>query len=150
MILKRDVLILLVEDDPTHRLLVRKSLENNSVKNEIREVEDGQEALDYIYGRDKYSDRAAYPMPDLILLDVKMPRVDGFEVLQTIKNDPKLKHIPVIMLTTSTREEEIARGYEKGANAYVTKPIDFKEFSEKIKNINLFWVLTADIPQGEE
>ncbi len=136
--------ILHVDDDPAHRLLVRKNLINHSVSNRLIEVEDGQEAIDYIYGIGKYVDRVAYPMPDLVLLDIKMPRMDGFEVLEKLKNDPDKKHIPIIMLTTSSKEEEIARGYKCGANAYVTKPLDFANFAKKLKDLKLFWVLTAE------
>lgn len=143
---EKGAVILIVEDDASHRLLIRKTFENHSVKNRIMEAEDGQQALDYVYGRGQYSDRTAYPYPDLILLDIKMPKVDGFEVLKTLKTDTTTRHIPIIMLTTSSREEEIARGYDYGANAYITKPVDFAAFSEKIKNIKLFWILTAEIP----
>lgn len=143
--MKKEAVILTVEDEPGHRLLIRKRLEDHGVKNTIVEAEDGQEALDYVYGQGKYSDRKTYPAPDLILLDVKMPKVDGFEVLQRLKSDPETKHIPVIMLTSSSRDEEIARGYKYGANAYITKPVDFTEFSEKLRNIKIFWVLTVEI-----
>ena len=136
--------ILHVEDDPAHRLLVRKNLVNHSVSNNVIEVEDGQEAIDYIYGIGKYADRAEYPIPDLILLDIKMPKIDGFEVLEKLKSDPDKKHIPIIMLTTSSKEEEIARGYKCGANAYVTKPLDFSKFAQKLKDFKLFWTLTAE------
>jgi len=142
----RAVRILLVEDDPSHRLLIRKSLENHGVANDVSEVVDGQEALDYIYGVGIYADRKKYPMPDLVLLDIKMPRVDGFGVLERLKSDPKTKRIPVIMLTTSSRDEEIAKGYEYGANAYVIKPLNFEDFAKKLHDLKMFWVLTAEIP----
>lgn len=141
---EKTAVILHVEDDPIHRLLVRKNLINHSVTNKVIEVEDGQKAIDYLYGRGEYVDRKTYPLPDLILLDIKMPVMNGFEVLEELKNDPEMKHIPIIMLTTSTKEEEIARGYKTGANAYVTKPIDFSEFAKKLKDLNLFWTLTAE------
>lgn len=144
--IEKPVRILLVEDDPSHRLLIRKNLENHGVSNDIIEAEDGQEALDYIYGAGVYADRKKYPMPDLVILDIKMPRMDGFGVLERLKSDPKTKRIPVIMLTTSSRDEEIAKGYEYGANAYVTKPLDFSEFAQKLHDLKMFWVLTAEIP----
>lgn len=143
---QRAVRMLLVEDDPSHRLLIRKSLENHGVSNDVNEVEDGQEALDYIYGVGVYADRKKYPMPDIVILDIKMPRMDGFGVLERLKSDPKMKRIPVIMLTTSSRDEEIAKGYECGANAYVTKPLDFEDFAKKLHDLKMFWVLTAEIP----
>ncbi len=136
--------ILHVDDDPAHRLLVRKNLINHSVFNKLIEVEDGKEAIDYLYDIGKYADKEKYPIPDLILLDIKMPIMDGFEVLERLKNDPDKKHIPIIMLTTSSKEEEIAKGYKYGANAYVTKPLDFSKFATKLKDLNLFWVLTAE------
>ncbi len=136
--------VLHVEDDPAHRLLVRKNLIDLSASNNYFEVEDGQEAIDYIYGVGKYVDRATYPIPDIILLDIKMPKMDGFEVLKKLKNDPDKKHIPIIMFTTSAKEEEIVRGYKYGANAYLTKPVDFTHFAQKLKNFKLFWILTAE------
>ncbi|VAX21055.1 hypothetical protein MNBD_NITROSPINAE02-486 [hydrothermal vent metagenome] len=142
---KKDVVILLVEDDPAHRLLISKVLEENHVRNSVYETEDGQDGLDYVYGVGKYANRQSYPLPDLILLDIKMPRMDGFEVLEKLKSDDTTKHIPIIMLTTSSRDEEVARGYKNGANAYVTKPVDFREFVEKLKNLKIFWVLTTEI-----
>ena len=147
---EKAVRMLLVEDDPSHRLLIRKNLENHGVTNDINEVEDGQEALDYIYGVGEYADRKKYPMPGIVILDIKMPRVDGFGVLERLKSDPKMKHIPVIMLTTSSRDEEIARGYEYGANAYVTKPLDFADFAKKLHDLKMFWVLTAEIPHDAD
>ncbi|MBF0291566.1 MAG: response regulator [Nitrospinae bacterium] len=147
---EKAVRMLLVEDDPSHRLLIRKNLENHGVTNDINEVEDGQEALDYIYGVGEYADRKKYPMPDIVILDIKMPRVDGFGVLERLKSDPKMKRIPVIMLTTSSRDEEIAKGYEYGANAYVTKPLDFADFAKKLHDLKMFWVLTAEIPHDAD
>lgn len=148
--IEKAVRILLVEDDPSHRLLIRKNLENHGVANGINEAEDGQEALDYIYGVGAYADRKKYPMPDIVILDIKMPRVDGFGVLERLKSDPKTKRIPVIMLTTSSRDEEVARGYEYGANAYVTKPLDFGDFAKKLHDLKMFWVLTAEIPRDTD
>lgn len=142
----RAVRMLLIEDDPSHRLLIRRSLENHGVSNEVSEAVDGQDGLDYIYGVGVYADRKKYPMPDLVILDIKMPRIDGFGVLEKLKSDPKMKRIPVIMLTTSSRDEEIAKGYECGANAYVTKPLDFDDFAKKLHDLKMFWVLTAEIP----
>lgn len=130
--------ILLVEDNPDHIILTKKVLEDHNVINKVYVVTDGEEALDFVYRRGKYLNA---PRPGLILLDVKLPRMDGFEVLRQVKNDPELKTIPVVMLTTSSRDEEIARGYAEGANSYVTKPVRFDEFAEKISNIGLYWGL---------
>jgi len=131
--------ILLVEDNLDHVILTKAALKENGVINEIYNVKDGQEALDFMYNRGKYIDA---PKPGLILLDIKLPKIDGFGVLRQLKNDPKFKSIPVIMLTTSAEKEEIAKGYAEGANSFITKPVKFDEFVQKIKNIHLYWVLT--------
>ena len=137
--------ILLVEDNPDHAILTRKVLEDYKVSNRVYVVGDGEEALDYIYHRGNYSNGNA-PRPGLILLDVKLPKIDGFGVLKQLKNDPEYKSIPVVMLTTSSRDEEIARGYAEGANSYVAKPIRFDEFADKVRNIGLYWGLISVIP----
>ncbi|MDY7032233.1 MAG: response regulator [Thermodesulfobacteriota bacterium] len=141
------VKILLVEDNDDHIELTQRALKENGVLNVIYVVKDGKEALDYLYNRDKYSDKAEAPKPELILLDVKLPKIDGFEVLKQVKNDPDLKPIPIIMLTTSSRDEEIAKGYSEGANSYVTKPVDFNKFVAKIKNLQMYWVLVNALPK---
>ena len=139
--------ILLAEDNEDHIELTKRALRENGLANDMFIVKDGQEALDFLYRKGEYSDKTKSPRPGLILLDVKMPKVDGFEVLRKIKSDPDLKLIPVIMLTTSSREEEIVKGYENGANSYVTKPVDFREFVDRIKNIRLYWVLVNSLPK---
>ncbi|MBI4620147.1 MAG: response regulator [Desulfobacterales bacterium] len=141
------VKMLLVEDNDDHVELTKRALRENGILNDIYVVKDGQEALDFLYHRGKYSDKTKAPRPGLILLDVKLPKIDGFEVLEKIKSDPDLKLIPVIMLTTSSRDEEIAKGYAGGANSYVTKPVDFNEFVNKIKSIRLYWVLVNKLPK---
>ncbi|MDY6856012.1 MAG: response regulator [Thermodesulfobacteriota bacterium] len=138
--------ILLVEDNEDHIELTKRALSENGLANDMYTVKDGQEALDFLWRKGKYIDKAKSPRPGLILLDVKLPKVDGFEVLRHIKEDPDLKLIPVIMLTTSSREEEIVKGYENGANSYVTKPVDFREFVDRIKNIRLYWILVNSLP----
>lgn len=130
--------ILLVEDNPDHVTLILHVLKDNKVVNNIHVVEDGESAMDYLHHH--------LPLPNLILLDVKLPRLDGFEVLKAIKNDPNLKKIPVVMLTTSDKDEEIIRGYSEGANSYVTKPVDFNEFRKKIKSLDMYWALISELP----
>ena len=137
--------ILLVEDNPDHAMLTKRVLEGYKVANKVHVVEDGADALDYMYRRGKFSNGNA-PRPGLILLDVRLPKVDGFEVLKQLKGDPSHHSIPIVMLTTSTRDEEIARGYAEGANSYVTKPIKFDEFADKVKNIGLYWGLISCMP----
>ncbi len=133
--------ILLVEDNPDHAMLTRKVLVDNKVANRVYMVEDGEEALDFIYHRRKYANDQGVPRPGLILLDVKLPKVDGFTVLKQLKSDPEYRTIPVVMLTTSSRDEEVARGYVEGANSYVSKPVRFDEFRDKVRNIGLYWGL---------
>ncbi|MDO8784757.1 MAG: response regulator [Syntrophales bacterium] len=142
----KPVNILLVEDNEDHAELTLSALRNNNVINEIHVVRDGEEALDFVYHRGKYTDVEKFPLPGLILLDISLPKLSGLEVLETFKKDPELKVIPVIMLTTSSREEEILRSYANGANSYVTKPVDFDEFVRKIKDIKLYWTLTNSLP----
>ncbi|MBW2649360.1 MAG: response regulator [Deltaproteobacteria bacterium] len=109
--------ILLVEDNEDHAELTLRALKNNHLINDIHVVKDGQEALDFVYHQGKYEDTEKYPRPGLILLDIHLPKVNGLEVLETLKKDPDLKSIPIIMLTTSSRDEEIARSYAGGANS---------------------------------
>jgi len=142
----KPVTILLVEDNPDHVLIIKRGLEVNNVVNEVRVAEDGQEALDYLYHRGRYADPPTAPRPGLILLDIKLPKVDGIEVLQRIKRDLSLKAIPVVMLTSSEQEVDIAKSYLEGANSYITKPIQFTEFVEKIKELELYWVIVNKLP----
>ena len=134
--------ILLVEDNPDHVILTRKALEDYSVANKIYVAEDGEEALDFVYHRGEYANGSNAPRPGLMLLDVRLPKVDGFEVLKQLKSDPEYNSIPIVMLTTSSQDEEVAKGYAEGANSYVTKPVRFDEFADKVRNIGLYWGLT--------
>lgn len=139
--------ILLVEDNPDHITLILRALKDNKVINNVYVVEDGQKALDYLYHRNQFQNTKNYTRPNLILLDVKLPKMNGFEVLKQIKSDPNLKYIPVIMLTTSDKDEEIIQGYNAGANSYITKPVDFEEFRKKVKNLDLYWGLVSELPR---
>ncbi len=142
----KPILILLVEDNPDHVLIIKRALELNNILNEVRVVEDGQEALDYLYRRGKYTDPESAPRPGLILLDIKLPKVDGLEVLRRIKSDPSLKAIPVIMLTSSEQEADIVRSYLNGANSYIVKPVQFDEFMQKVRELKLYWILVNTLP----
>ena len=139
--------ILLVEDNEDHIELTLRALKNNNLINDIHVVKDGKEALDFAYHRGKYEDTQKYPRPGLILLDIHLPKLNGFEVLETLKKDPDVKSIPIIMLTTSSRDEEIAKSYAGGANSYVTKPVDFEEFVKKIKDMKLYWTIVNSLPK---
>ncbi len=143
--MKRNPVALVVEDDPTHRLLIRRCIGDDRTV-DLQEANDGEEAIEYLYGRGKYADRGRFPMPHVILLDLRMPRMDGWEVLQTVKGDRLLKDIPVVLLSSLADEEDVKKGYHMGANAYVTKPFDFDEFNEKLKSLGRFWMGTVETP----
>lgn len=138
--------ILLVEDDRKDVELTLAAFSESNINNEILVVRDGVEALDYLYRRGKYAARAdGHPL--VILLDLKLPRLDGIQVLQNLKADSQLKSIPVVMLTSSREERDVVRSYDLGANAYVVKPVDFHEFSAAIKEIGLFWTVVNHPPR---
>ena len=134
----QSVTIMLVEDDDGHRLLIRENLRAGGVVNDLIEMRDGQQALDYLTRRGQYQDRTKSPRPGLILLDIKMPKADGFTVLETIKADPELRLIPVLMLTSTDDQLEVNRCYTLGANSYVVKPVRYEEFQERIRALGLF------------
>jgi two-component system response regulator len=138
--------VLLVEDNPDHAELTLKALNDGNLLNEIVWVKDGEEALDFLYHRGRYADAIKAPRPGLILLDLRLPKVDGHEVLRQIKGDEDLRSIPVVMLTTSEREDEISQSYKVGANSFVSKPVRFAEFVERVRSLKLYWVLTNILP----
>jgi CheY-like chemotaxis protein len=139
--------ILLAEDNANDLELTMAALQTHNLANEIVAVRDGAEALDYLYQRGSFADRAS-GLPALVLLDLKMPKVDGLEVLQTIKADPRLRLIPVVMLTSSREESDLIRSYKLGVNAYVVKPVDFSEFMDAVKQIGAFWAVVNELPPG--
>ncbi len=124
--------ILLIEDEPEHRTITRLVLEGRIGPFRLMEVEDGLEGMKYMQGRGKYRNRSKYPLPDIILLDIRMPKVDGFEFMEEISGDGLMEQIPVIIISTSTQEQEISRAFSLGAYAYITKPINFDKLVEKI------------------
>jgi CheY-like chemotaxis protein len=138
--------ILLVEDDPKDVELTLGALEDNNIANDVVVTRDGTEALDYLYRRGSYAARAEHD-PLLILLDLKLPKVDGLQVLRQLKSDDRLKLIPVVMLTSSNEEKDVVRSYNLGVNAYVVKPVDFDEFAAAIRQLGLFWTITNRPPQ---
>jgi len=139
----QSVNILLVEDNPDHVELILRTLRDNNLLNQVHVVTNGEEALDFLYRRGKYADA---PRPVLTLLDIKLPRVDGIEVLKRIKADPELKSMPVVMLTTSADEQEIVESYSCGANSYIVKPLDFDQFVKAIKAVKLYWLVINSLP----
>ncbi|MEV4876599.1 response regulator [Streptomyces cyaneofuscatus] len=135
--------VLLVEDDPGDELMTREAFEDNKIRNTLHVVRDGQEALDFLYRRGEYTD---VPRPDLVLLDLNLPKYDGRQVLEQIKSDPELSLIPVVVLTTSSAEEDILRSYKLHANAYVTKPVDLDQFIAAVRQIDEFFVTVVRLP----
>jgi two-component system response regulator len=135
--------ILLIEDNPDHVELILKALRNNNILNEVHVTGNGEEALDFLYQRGNYADA---PRPGLVLLDIKLPGVDGIEVLRLVKADVKLNQIPVVMLTTTSDEKEVAKSYSLGANSYIVKPVDFEHFIKVIKDLKLYWLIINSLP----
>lgn len=138
--------ILLVEDSPRDAELILDALESNQLANEVVHVRDGADALDYLYRRAQFAERTD-GQPALILLDLKLPRVDGLEVLRQIKGDPMMKAIPVVMMTSSRQEQDLVRSYELGVNAYVVKPMHFQEFVDAVQQVGGFWAVLNEVPQ---
>ena len=141
------IVILLVEDDEAHAEIVRRNFETSRIANRLMHVADGQAALDYLYHRNEFSDPATSPRPGVVLLDLRLPKVDGLEVLKIIKADPKLSAIPVVILTTSNAEGDVANAYNNHANSYLVKPVDFANFTELMKTFGFYWVAWNQYPQ---
>ncbi len=139
--------ILLVEDNPDDVELTLRALKNQNISNHIEVVRDGAEALDFIFCTGQYEHRSMENTPKVILLDLKLPRVDGLEVLEKIKSDPRTKAIPVVVLTSSREERDIVESYKLGSNSYITKPVDFEQFSESVRQLGLYWLLLNEPPK---
>jgi two-component system response regulator len=139
--------ILLVEDTPDDAELTVMSLKRSGLLNEVIVAEDGLEALEYLFGEGAYAGRNPQDTPALILLDIKMPRLDGIEVLQRLRADERTSVLPIVMLTTSMEDTDLARAYASGANAYVRKPVSLVDFQEAVRQLGLFWILTNEPPK---
>ncbi|HTJ91016.1 MAG TPA: response regulator [Acidocella sp.] len=139
--------ILIVEDDPNDVELTLTALTDHNLANEVVVTRDGQQALDYLYRRGEFNTRAA-ENPAVMLLDLKLPKVSGLEVLQQIKSDERLKMVPVVVLTSSHEEQDMMRSYRLGVNAYVVKPVDFHEFVNAVKELGVFWAVINEPPPG--
>lgn len=142
----RAIEILLVEDNPQDIELTLRTLKKKNIANRIQIVKDGAEALEYIFATGAYADRDITERPKLILLDLKLPKVNGLELLQKIKTDERTKVIPVVVLTSSKEEQDIIESYRLGVNSYITKPVDFEKFSQVIENTGLYWLLINEPP----
>ena len=139
--------ILLVEDNPNDLELALHALKRNNLANHIEIARDGAEALDFIFATGVYAHRDINKIPKLILLDLKLPKVDGLEVLQRVKSDPRTRTIPVVVLTSSREERDIVESYKLGVNSYIVKPVDFEQFTEAVRNLGLYWLLLNQPPQ---
>lgn len=140
------VTILLVEDDPAHAEIVRRNFDDFHLVNRMVHVSDGQAALDYLYQREGFADAAQCPAPGLVLLDLRLPKVDGLEVLKIIKADPGLQHIPVVILTTSEAESDMAKAYSHHVNSYLVKPVEFDRFVALMRSLGYYWLAWNKYP----
>lgn len=146
---RHPVTILMADDDPDDCLLAREALAESRLANDLHFVSDGEELMDYLYQRGKYSVPGSAPRPGLILLDLNMPKKDGREVLKELKSDPDLRQIPVLVLTTSQAEEDILRSYYLGANSYITKPVTFSSLIEVMQTLSKYWFEIVELPSQE-
>jgi two-component system response regulator len=139
--------ILLVEDNPDDEELTLLAFEDCQIANQVIVKRDGAEALDYLLGRGIYSDRHLYPMPSLVLLDLKLPKVDGLEVLRCLRSDTRTKILPIIILTTSEEEQDLLNSYSLGCNSYIRKPVDFEQFMQAVRQLGVYWLLLNETPR---
>jgi len=140
------LLILLVEDEPAHAEIVKRNFEGFRMANRLIHLSDGQEALDYLYRRAQFSDPEQSPRPGIILLDLRLPKVDGLEILKTVKSDPDLSRIPVVVLTTSSAEADMVKAYDFHANSYLVKPVDFPQFVALMEALGYYWLAWNEYP----
>jgi len=140
--------ILLVEDNPDDEALTLRALRRNHIANEVVVAHDGVEALDYLWGTGRYEGRDARQQPQVVLLDLKLPKVDGLEVLKRMRSDERTRRVPVVVLTSSSEERDIVASYDFGANSYVRKPVDFEQFVDAVRQLGMYWLLLNEVPQG--
>lgn len=143
---KKDFLILIADDDAEDRMLTKDALEENHLSNRLQFVEDGEQLMDYLHHRGKFTDKNIYPAPALILLDLNMPKKDGREALKEIKADKELRRIPIVILTTSKAEEDILRTYDLGVNSFITKPVSFTALVDIMQTLSKYWLEIVKLP----
>lgn len=142
-------MILLIEDNPDDEELTLRALQKSNILNPVTVARDGVEALDFMFCRGAYATRDVRDLPQVVLLDLKLPRLDGLDVLREIRKDPRTRRQPVVILTSSAEEQDLLRGYELGANSYIRKPVDFNQFVEAVRQLGLYWlVLNQPVPTG--
>jgi two-component system response regulator len=141
MMIKQAIEILLIEDNPDDVELTLHAFRKNRISNRMHVVRDGEEGLDFVFGRGKYAARTTDLPPRVILLDLKLPKVDGMEVLRKIKGDERTKSIPVVVLTSSRQEQDLLESYQLGVNSYIRKPVDFEQFTEAVQQLGMYWLL---------
>jgi CheY-like chemotaxis protein len=146
MAMQHPVEILLVEDDPDHVELALRALKKNNLANKVQVARDGEEALDFIFGQGKFEGRNVNDKPKLVLLDLKLPKVDGLEVLRKIREDKRTQYMPVVILTCSQQEQDIVESYELGVNSYIVKPVDFDKFVRAISELGFYWIVLNQPP----
>jgi len=141
-------IILLVEDNPDDEALTLRALQRNNITNQVVIAHDGVEAIDYLLGQGAYEGRDPCDLPQIVLLDLKLPRMDGFEVLKKLRADPRTKLLPVVILTSSKEQQDLVQGYGLGANSYVRKPVDFDQFVQAVRQLGLYWLVLNEKPQS--
>jgi two-component system response regulator len=139
--------ILLVEDNPDDEALTLRALNKNNIANQVIVARDGAEALDYLFGTGAHEGRNVTHQPQLILLDLKLPKIDGLEVLKRLRADGRTKHVPVVVLTSSMEQRDIVACYDDGANSYIRKPVDFEEFLKAVNQLGMYWLLMNVVPE---
>jgi len=143
----KEYVVLLADDDPNDVFLLQRAFQKTNIANPLRVVRDGEEAMAYLGGQDLYADRQLHPLPVLLLLDLKMPRKSGFEVLRWLRQQSGLKRLPVVVLTSSNQNPDINKAFDLGANSYIVKPGGFDSLVEMVKNLNLYWLILNEKPQ---